>query len=170
MEKTITTMVQVCDAQELKALEGCTITSITGGDGYRGEGLFLHCKNETGNRVDFLISEDESWHLYDSKMEGITAEQYGEIAMLADCQDIDFVHFHGMAPIIEIIIKPIGSSAADHVLATLRGIFPRLEVEETKWDFEGEQHPMYLCGDQNYYFTITVAVMPLDTIRDIRGV
>lgn len=171
MKKKIV-MVEVCHHQELQALKGCVITHVLGVDENEDAGgVLLDCKDENGNLVSLAISEDGSWHFYDAKMEGITAEQYGELAMLAGCSDIDSVHFNGMiGSLTEIVIKPIGPNSADRVLIRLRGIFSMLEVKEIEWDFEGEQHPMYCCSDPNYYFIITVAVMPEIIPKDIGGI
>lgn len=53
---------EIHSAEELKMLQGCKITSITGGDG--GEDFCLDCADEAGNLVSFLILEDGTWHLY----------------------------------------------------------------------------------------------------------
>ncbi|HWQ40560.1 MAG TPA: hypothetical protein VN456_00820 [Desulfosporosinus sp.] len=160
MEKKIV-MVEVCNHQELMALKGCTITDVLGVDKNEDAGgVLLECKDDNGNKVSFSILEDGSWHFYDSKMEGITAEQYGELAMLAECSDIDSVHFNGMiGSLTEIVIKVKGHNSADRVLTILRGIFKNLEIRESDWKFEGETCPMYLCSDPNCYFIITVALM-----------
>ena len=158
MDKKIV-MHEVSGAQDVWALMGCTVTAITGADGDKGDGLILDFKDENDNLVCLSISED-GMHFYDSKREDITVKQYGDLAMLAGCSDIDSVHFNNLDPLIEIAIKPIGPNAADRVMAILKEIFPTLEVNEAEWNFEGELQPMYLCSDQNYYFHITVAVLP----------
>lgn len=168
MEKKIV-MVEVSGAQDIQAMVGCTVTAVTD-EGKDNEGIILDCKDEAGNRVCFAISDDGSLHFYDSKKEGITVEQYGELAMLAGCSDIDSVHFNRVDPLTEIVIKPIGPNAADRVLTILRVVFPSLEVRESDWEFESETCPMYYCGDPNYYFIITVAVMPENIIKDIGGI
>ena len=154
-------MHEVCNHRELMALKGCIITNVLGVDENEDAGgVLLECKNENGNEVSLCISEDGSLHFYNSKMEGITVEQWGELAMLAGCSDIDSIHFNGVDPLTEIVIKPIGNSAADRVMTILKGIFAGLEVEEADWECGADTQPMYLCSDQNYYFHITVAVMP----------
>lgn len=161
-------MIEVSGAQDIQALVGCTVTVVT--DEVDGEGIFLDCKDEGGNRVCFAISEDGSRHFYDSKREGITVEQYGELAMLAGCSDIDSVHFNRVDPLTEIVIKPTGTNSAVRVLEILRGIFKNLEVRESDWEFEGETGTMYLCSDPNYYFIITVAVVPTNTLKGAGGI
>ena len=170
MEKKIITMVEVCDSQELVALVGCTVTAVTGADGDKGEGLCIDCKDEDGNFVGFLITEEGAWHFCDSRRKGITIEQYGKIAMLAGCSDIDTVHFNNADPLVEVVIKPIGNNAADRVVTLLKGIFPGLEVKERDWEFEGETQPMYGCSDPNYYLLINVAVLPESILDGIVGV
>jgi len=162
-------MSEVYGAQDLKALNGCTINTVSGANGDESEGLYFDCKDEAGNLVSFLIMEDGSWHFHDSKKKSITVEQFGELAMLTGCSDIDSVHFNSVDPLIEIVIKPIGTKAADRVLTILRGIFPKLEVRGNEWDFEGELHPLYCCGDPGYNFIISVAVMPENVIKGIGG-
>lgn len=166
MEKKII-MHEVSSAEDIQALVGCTVTAVT--DEVEGnEGIFLDCKDAAGNRVCFDISEG-ALHFYDSKRGGITVEQYGKLAILAGCTDIDSVHFNRVDPLTEIVIKPIGPNAADRVMIILKGIFPSLEVRESDWEFEGETCSMYCCSDPNYYFIITVAVMPRSVIKGING-
>jgi len=154
-------MHEVSSHKELQALKGCTITNVLGVDENEDAGgVLLDCKDEYGNLVSLAISEDGSWRFFDSKRESITVEQFGEIAMLAGCSDIDSVLFNRVTPMIEIVIKPTGPKAADRVVAMLLFILPSMEVRESKWDFESELHPMYLCSDPNYNLIITVAVMP----------
>lgn len=79
--------------------------------------------------------------------------------MLMGCSDIDSVHFHNTDPLTEIVIKAIGENAADRVLTMIKGFFPKLEISEDKWEFEGELQPMYQCSDSSYDLMIVVAVM-----------
>jgi len=162
MKKEIV-MHEVCNHQELMALKGCTITSVLGVDeNVDAGGVLLECKDENGNEVSLCISENGQWHFYDAKMMNITVEQFGELAMLADCSDIDSVHFNGMiGSLTEIIIKAIGPNSADRVLTILNDIFPMLEVKESEWNFEDVLYPMYCCSDPNCYIIVTVAVMPI---------
>jgi len=90
MEKKIM-MSQVYSAEDLKALEGCTITSVTEPDEEDAKWVCIDCKDNDDNLVSFMILEDGSWHFHDSRKKSITAEQYGELAMLAGCSDIDSV-------------------------------------------------------------------------------
>jgi len=150
---------EVSGAEEIKALEGCTITSVTAADD-AGEGLCFDCKDADGNLVSFLITEEGSWHFHNSGKKSITTEQLGEIAMLTGCSDIDSVHFHNTDPLTEIVIKAIGPNAADRVLKMIKGFFPKLEITEDKWEFEGKPQPMYQCSDSSYDLMIVVAVIP----------
>ena len=152
-------MNEVFSSKEIQGLVGCRITSVQG-HGTEGEGICMDCEDDAGNQVIFLISEDGSFHFHNGKKKNITVEQLGELAILTGCSDIESVHFNSADPLVEIIIKPIGSNATDRVLTLLRGTFPMLEVTEDKWDFEGELHPTYQCSDPDYNFTFTVAVMP----------
>lgn len=161
MENTIM-MREVHEAQELKALEGCIITSVTGPDEEGAEGVCIDCRDKDENLVSFMILENGSWHFHDGKMNSITVEQFGELSMLSGCPDIDSVHFHNVDPLIEIVIKAKGSNAADRVLTMLKGIFPMLVVSEDKWEFEGETQPMFQCSDPSYDVIIAVAVMEKD--------
>jgi len=162
MEKKIE-MVEVYGTQDLKALVGCMVNAVTDtDDGEGNEGISLDCSDENGNIVCLAISEDGSMHFYDEKREGITAEQCRELVMLAGCLDIDTVHFNNADPLIEIVIKPIGTNAADRVMTILKGIFPMLEVEESQWDYLHTLQPMYCCSDPNFYLIITVSVLPMD--------
>lgn len=122
MDKKIV-MSEVHSAQELQALTGCTITTVS--DAGRGddEGLCLDCKDNDGNLVSFLILEDGSWHFHNGKKVSISADQFGELALLTSCPDIDSVHFNSANPFTEIVIRSIGPSAADRVLTILKGIF-----------------------------------------------
>ncbi len=149
---------EVSGAEDIKALEGCTITSITAADD-NGEGLCMDCKDDDGNLVSFLITEEGSWHFYNGGKKSITTEQLGEIAMLTGCSDIDSIHFNNSDPLVDIVIKAIGPNAADRVLTILKEIFPRLEVIETKLKSEGNILPMYQCSDLSYELRIYVAVI-----------
>ena len=151
-------MHEVFSAKDLQPLVGCTITAIHPAEGE--EGALIISKDEAGDEVSFLISEDGSWSFHDDKTKYLTPEQFGELAMLAGCSDIDSVHFNTLAPMIEIAIKPIGVHAGDRVLTMLRGFIPNLEVVKSKWEFDGELHPMYLCSDPSYNLMIAVAVLP----------
>lgn len=153
---------KVCSAQELQDLVGSTITSVQSYETVEDEGLYIDSEDEDGNLLSFLISGNGSWHFYNCRKRNITVEQIGQLAMLTECSDIDSVHFNRDTPFIEIVIKPIGTNAADRVLTVLRGIFPKLEVSKDKWEFKGEFQPMYQCDDPSYNFMITVAVMPND--------
>lgn len=160
MEKKIV-MVEVCNHRELMSLKGCTITSVSGVDENEDAGgVLLECKDDNGNEVGLCISENGQWHFYDSRMKNITAEQLGELAMLVDCSDIDSVHFNRLKPLIEIVIKPLGTDAAYRVLTIIEKMFPNIEAKEGEWDFEDEHRPMYLCSEPDYNLIITVAVMP----------
>lgn len=59
-------MTQVCheisSAQELQALVGCKVTSVTEANG--DEGICINCEDESRKLVGFLITEEGSWHLY----------------------------------------------------------------------------------------------------------
>ena len=168
MEKKIV-MSEVYGAQDLKALEGCTITSVTGLDEEGAEGVCIDCRSNDGNLVIFMIQEDGTMNFYNGKKKSITADQLGELAMLSGCSDIDSVHFNNLEPLVEIIIKPIGNNAADRVMTMLKGIFSGLGVRDAEWNHEGKRYPMYCCSDQDYNFHITVAVMPKDIIKGIGG-
>lgn len=169
MEKI--TMHEVSAAEEIKALEGCTITSVFGNeDNEKEEWIGLDCKDKDGNVVSLVVSEDGTLHFYDSREKCITSDQLGELAMLAGCSDIDSVNFNNLDPLIEIIIKPIGPNAADRVLTILKEMFSGgLEINECKWNFERELHPMYQCSDPEGNLMISVAVMP-KSIKGICGV
>lgn len=162
-------MLEISGAQDIQALIGCTITAVTDAGEGNDEGIFLDCKDEAGNRVCFVISEDGSWHFYNGKKKSINAEQLGELAMLAGCSDVNSVHFNRVDPLTEIVIKPIGFNATDRVLTMLRRIFPSLIVSESEWNFEGELHQIHHCDDPNYDFVITIATMPGNIINDIGG-
>jgi len=151
-------MHEVFSAKDLQPLVGCTITAIHPAEGE--EGALIISKDEAGDEVSFLISEDGSWSFHDDKTKYLTPEQFGELAMLAGCSDIDSVIFNNVKPLIEIVIKTLGPKTTDRVLIILRGIFPMLKVVGSKWEFDGELHPMYLCSDPNYNLMIAVAVLP----------
>ena len=159
MEKKI--MYEVSSHKELQALKGCTITNVLGVDENEDAGgVLLECEDKNGNEVSLCISEDGSWSFYDGGTKYLTNAQFGELAMLAGCSDVESVHFNNVDPLVEIAIKPIGTNAADRVLTILRGIFPMLKVVGSKWEFDGELHPMYLCSDPSYNLMIAVAVLP----------
>ena len=160
-------MHEVFSAKDLQSLVGCTITAIHPAEGE--EGALIISNDEAGDEVSFLITEDGSWHFHDDKVKYLTPEQFGELAMLSGSSDVDSVHFNTLAPMIEIAIKPIGVHAADRVMALLRGFIPTLEVMESKWEFDGELHPMFLCSDPSYDLMITVAVLPEDFTEGING-
>ena len=167
MKKEIV-MHEVSHYSELQALVGCTITDVEKVDPCEDAGgAFIRCYDKNGNEVSLCINEDNSWHFYDAKVVNVTAEQLGELAILAACSDIESVHFNNVDPLIGVVIKPIGMSAAGRVMTILRGIFPGLEVKESRWNFEGGVYLMYLCNDPNYYLNITVAVLPEDFIDGI---
>lgn len=151
---------EVCSAEEVQDLVGCSITAVLDTSGSDGEGLCFDCKDVDGNLVSFLVSEEGTFHLYNGKKKSITKSQLGELAMLTGCSDIDSVHFNRVDPMVETVIKAIGPNAANRVMTILKEIFPKLEVEETEWDLEGELHPMYQCSDPDYNLMIVVAVMP----------
>ena len=157
-------MHEVFSAKDLQPLVGCTITAIHPAEGE--EGALIISKDEAGDEVSFLISEDGSWSFHDDKTKYLTPEQFGELAMLAGCSDIDSVIFNNVKPLIEIVIKTLGPKTTDRVLIILGSLFSNLEVKESDWDFEGELHdllhPMYLCSDPNYNLMITVAVLQED--------
>lgn len=160
-------MHEVFSAKDIQALVGCTITAIHPAEGE--EGALIISEDEAGDEVSFLIAEDGSWSFFDDKTKYLTPEQLGELAMLAGCSDIESVHFNNVDPMVEVSIKPVGANAADRVMAILGGIFPNLEVKESKWNFEDELHPMYLCSDSGYNLMITVAVLPKDFNEGING-
>lgn len=162
-------MVEVFGAQAIQALIGCTVTAVSDAGEGNDEGIFLDCKDADSNRVCFSISEDGSWHFYNSKKKDTTVEQMCALAMLSGCSDIDSISFNNVDPLVEIVIKPIGTNAADRVLTMLREIFPNLEVRNDEWDFEGGLYPTYSCSDPGYNFIISVAVMPENAIKGIGG-
>ncbi len=151
---------EVCCAAELQRMVDCTITAVYGQGVDGDEGLCIDCLDKEGNSVNFLLTEEGTMHLYDSTKKSITAEQFGEIAMLAGCSDIDSINFNNAEPLIEIIIRVLGPNTADRVITILSGFFPRLQVSKSEWDFEGKPSFMYLCSDPDYDIAVTVAVIP----------
>lgn len=169
MKKEIV-MHEVCHYRELMALKGCAITDVLGVDEDEDAGgVLLECEDKNGNEVSLCISEDGSWAFYDGGTKYLTTEQYGRIVKLIEDPMIDSVHFNNVNPLTEIVIKPIGANAADHVMTMLRRIFPNLEVVKSKWEFDSEFPPMFLCSDSNYSLMITVAVLPEDFTEGING-
>lgn len=162
-------MHEVHGTKELEALKGCLITGISRANEDEEQGLCLDCKDESGNLVSLVILGDGSMHFCDTKKENLTFTQLGELAMLTECSDIDSVQFNNADPLIEIVIKPIGVNSANRVIDLLRELFPKLQVCESKWNFEGEFHPMFSCCDPTYYLLINVAVLPKNILKGIIG-
>lgn len=158
MENTIM-MREVYEVQELKSLEGCVITSVTGPYKEGDEGVCIDCRDKDENLVSFIVLGDGSWHLHNGKKKSVTAEQIGEISLLAGCSDIDSVHFHNVDPIIEAVIKVNSLNSADRVLTMLKESFPTMGAIEDKWEFEGKLQPMFQCNALDYDLMIVVAVM-----------
>lgn len=161
MEKIV--MREVCSAEEIQGLSGCTITNVSGPEDDGVGGVCLDCKDEAGNLVSFLIMEDGSWHFYDARdhvKKNLTLEQYGGIAQLFDHPMVDSICIKKLGSIAEIVIKVIGEERVEPIFAAIKGMFPMLEAIESRWDFEGEFYPMYNCGDPGYNLDISIAVMP----------
>jgi len=156
-------MHEIDSAQELQALDGCTITSVYGHGPDGDEGLCLDCQDEGGNLVSFLITEEGTWHLHDAKdyiKKNITLEQYGGIAQLFEKPMVDSICIRNLGHMVEIVIKVIGEERLEPIFTAIKGMFPMLEAIENRWNFEGEFYPMYCCGDPDYNLDISIAVMP----------
>jgi|GEM_PF-6858447 len=159
-----TVMCEVHSAEEVQALVGCTITTVSEPDDGDSEGLCLDCKDKDGNLVSFLIMEDGSWHWHNSKdfvKKNFTTEQYGAISQLVEDPMVDCVNINNFSPMLEIVIKVFGDRAANRVLTKINSIFPMLEIGgPSEWTFEGKPRPMYSCYDPTYIPSIVVGVMP----------
>lgn len=153
-------MREIYESSQLKNMEGCLITSVTGVNEEGDGGICIDCVDKDKNLISFISLSDGTLYFYDSKKKTITAQQFGDIALLSGCCDVDSVHFLNAKSFTEIIIKVISPNAAERVLAILKDIFPMLVVNLGDWEFEGDLQPMYLCNDRGYCIDITIAVMP----------
>jgi len=156
-------MREVCCAEELQALNGCTITSVYGHGPDGDEGLCLDCQDEGGNLVSFLITEEGSWHIYDSKehaKKNLTFEQYGRIAYLFADAMVDSMYIRHLGPVADIVVKVVGQEAAARVLEDIKIMFPQLEVSESERTFEGENYPSYRCDIPNINLELALVIIP----------
>lgn len=154
MEKKIV-MNEVYSAQDLQALNGCTISAVYD-EGENDEYLCLDCKDVDGNLFSFSITKEGVWNFYDSSKKSMSVEQFGVLAELTRYSDIESVHFDSFDPFRRIVINTTSYNSADRVITVLKENFPMLVVHKREWEFECELHSKYHCCDPMYNFTIVI--------------
>ena len=166
-------MHEVSGAEDVKALEGCTISAVCEEDS-DGEGIRLECISREGNCVYLSLLENGSWFFHNSQdfpKKKLSVEQYGKIAKLVDDLAVDSVDFNTVSDSVEIVIKVFCKDEVDRILADVKGVLPSLVVSECRWILDGRPYPMYRCFDEDYFLDITIVHMGVDPIdRDIREV